>query len=411
MELGTKIQKERKNIVMYNTEILNNIKLLKVDVMQGEIYFINNNDHIDKRRPVVVISNQETNETGLVTCLCITSKHHHANTLPIMMNNGISFIVPYSEYTLSYKDLNTYGKRIGVLPMRVLEMLKYMKYRIYGSPKSDEHEKAIFDYSIGIFRKLLSGEFNLSKGSDIELSPETFMDGRFRKHFDNKSSSSKYNNRGGDVKIQPVSKDTDVKILEDYLSQSHDNSIDGTEIDDLPVVYTDNTAGNTQFNAMGAAIMQALETGSGKVSVDNKKKLASVNKPSKRVNKFQKNKIFSNIIEKSKEEIDGGYKEADKVINIEKPVLKPYAHVDKDGKVTVKRVTDMSMGEKSLFLLDVYNARNYTKFGDLYNMHSTSIKSRCLSCIKHLEKAGLEISADELEYFTSDQRVKNTAIS
>ena len=372
---------------MYNEKILDNTKLYEVDTVQGEIYFVNNFKRVDKSRPVLIISDWETVSNGIITALTITTKHHHPGSFPILIDGTVSFVLPYQEYTMTANELFTYGRRIGCVPMRSLEMIKYMKFRIYGSPRSDLHEKAIFDHSIGIFRKLISGEFKLSRSSDVDLTAENFLGGRFSRFF---KTTKKLKNTKSTKKVVDLENSTGTTEIyypepeekfndeaEVFLSNADEFSEESTEL-----VYVDNANGES-FNTMESAIMKAMMDDSGKTKNTSKltDQLTDIND-------------------------DAVADEADKKeVTVTKIVAKPYAYIDAQGHKKIKKVKDMTDAEKSLLLFEVYSKQCYTDFAMEYNMAVTTIKKRCLDCMVALDTAGLKISDEEKEYFLTDQRV------
>lgn len=377
---------------MYNADLLKNNYQLEISVSQGEIWYINGAPKklIEKNRPVLIISDQESFPGGLVFCLQITTKYHHANSVPFLMNGQVSFINTCCEYVMSIKDLYTYGTRIGIIPNRVLEITRYRKVRIYGMPLSEEHEKAYFDYSINILRRLLSEDLRLTRLHDNELNPKEFLGGKFSKTFSN--WKPKKNNSLINIKEEPIrGGDSENSSNRETIASL------GVEEIDSSLVYSDRS-GETSFNTMGAALMNALESGSGKLSVDKKKEInARKPKHNRSRNTHQRKNHDSSVVKEilEKEEIQ---KVTDK---------KPYIMINDKGKRTIKKVKDMTCGEMSLLLLDVYKTNSYSIFTSKLDVGYSVVKNRCMECIKKLDEAGLEIPEEERTYFLTDQRIKN----
>ena len=399
---------------MYNEKLLSNNKMQNVAVVPGEIYWVEKFNRIDKSRPVLVISDQETATNGILTCLEITARFNHPGTFPIILNGTVSFVVPYQEFTMTYDDLFKYGKRMAVLPMRILEMIRYMKFRIYGTPHSEPHEKAIFEHGIKIFRDIISSKLELSVVYDNEVTSETFLGGRFARHFTPKAVR-KFNNekltREGDSekssKVEsPVSitkKDTVTEI------NATENYIENDEISEL--VYRDS---DESFNNMGNAILKAIETGATpkRKTVAEKKKDAAVNKSSHSKNRFQRRKEMSSILKDQQNMIEQNEENSSIEVSVVEEVKSNVSNnrtyfETKDGKVVIKKVKDMTLTEMSNLLSDVKNKNSYTNFAVACDMTITTIKSRCLKCIEKLDELSIVVPDDVRTYFTTDQRVKN----
>ena len=389
---------------MYNKELLNNNLVYESEVRAGEIWYIKTErrDIIDKSRPVLIMSNEETANTGIITCVQITTKHHHQGTIPIMINGSISFVVPYQEYTMTYNELFTYGTRWGALPDRIYEMILYSKLRIYGTERSEEHEKSLFDYSIGIFRKLLSKEIQLTR-SGCDLSPEIFLGGRFLKIFNKDKNRKQLNQKH---KKPNVIADIKEKEYEEPITEKQHED----DNNDLYVVYEDKIPDDFP-NQMGIAIAKAFSTTSNRSVADKKREYSKEQNRKLSRNKHQKKLMMNAQIENQEVEIKDKYEQKEKInndTNISERI-KPYSFIDpNDNKLKLKRVNLLSIGEKSLLLNDIYHKKSYTKFGDIYNTTAYSVKQKAINCIKSLDTCGLEIPDGLRTYFTTDQRTRST---